>query len=63
MTSIEDELRRCKREIDRLIEENGALRVSSESFGALAERLNQALAVERRSRKHGNPGTQKPGRK
>ena len=43
MTSHDEELRLCRREIARLSEENELLRISSEGFGALAERLNRKL--------------------
>lgn len=45
MKSRDEELRLCRLEIARLCEENGMLRVSSEAFGALAERLNRRLKV------------------
>ena len=45
MTGHDEELRLCRLEIARLSEENGILRESSESFGALAERLNDRLRV------------------
>jgi hypothetical protein len=45
MRSHDQELRRCRLEIERLLEENEILRHSSESFGALAERLNHRLKV------------------
>jgi len=47
MTSRDEELRLCRQEIERLSEENGILRLSSESFGALAERLNNRLKRSR----------------
>jgi len=43
MAGHDEELRLCRLEIARLSEENGVLRISSESFGALAERLNNRL--------------------
>ncbi len=46
----EDELTRCHEEIRRLTAENQDLRRASETFGYLAERLNQALRAERRLR-------------
>jgi len=45
MSGHDEELRLCRLEIERLSEENGILRMSSESFGALAERLNNRLKV------------------
>ena len=45
MPGHDEELRLCRTEIARLSEENGILRMSSESFGALAERLNNRLKV------------------
>jgi hypothetical protein len=45
MTGHDEELRLCRLEIARLSEENGLLRISSDSFGALAERLNNRLKV------------------
>ena len=45
MAGHDEELRLCRLEIARLSEENGVLRISSESFGALAERLNNRLKV------------------
>jgi hypothetical protein len=47
---VDDEVRRCHEEIRRLKAENHELRLASESFGHLAERLNQALRAERRLR-------------
>lgn len=43
-----EELAVCRRELQRLLAENAALRYSSESFGNLAERLKAALETERR---------------
>ena len=43
MTGHDEELRLCRLEIARLTEENEILRLSSEGFGALAERLNRRL--------------------
>jgi hypothetical protein len=43
MDSRDEELRQCKLEIQRLLEENAALRWSSESFAALAQRLSDRL--------------------
>ena len=43
MTGHDEELRLCRLEIARLTEENEILRISSEGFGALAERLNRRL--------------------
>ena len=45
MRSHDQELRLCRLEIERLTEENGILRISSESFGALAERLYNRLKI------------------
>ena len=45
MTSRDEELRLCRLEVERLAEENEALRTSSDSFGALAERLHRKLKV------------------
>ena len=45
MSGHDEELRLCRLEIARLSEENGILRASSETFGALAERLNKRLKV------------------
>lgn len=42
-----EELAVCRRELQRLVAENAALRYSSESFGNLAERLKTALDRER----------------
>jgi hypothetical protein len=53
MVSLEEELGRCRREIERLAEENALLRRSSESFSALAERLQDLLKREGRTR-HGD---------
>jgi hypothetical protein len=39
----------CRKELERLQEENDRLRRSAASFGALAERINVALQRERRS--------------
>ena len=47
MSGHDEELRLCRLEIARLSEENGILRMSSESFGALAERLNDRLKVSK----------------
>jgi len=43
MAGLKAELDRCRREIDRLIDENTLLRRSSESFSALAQRLYEQL--------------------
>ena len=43
MKGHDEELRLCRLEIERLSEENEILRISSEGFGALAERLNRKL--------------------
>ena len=45
-------------EIQRLREENEILRRSAQSFGALAERLNQALQRERDARMRAGDGSQ-----
>jgi len=42
-------LEECWEEVKRLRDENRHLRESSTSFGELAERLNAALDIERRS--------------
>ena len=47
MTSHDEELRLCRLEIARLSEENEILRISSEGFGELAERLNSKLRPSR----------------
>jgi hypothetical protein len=63
MHSLDEELRRCRSEIARLYEENSWLRYSSESFSALAERLNNRLIDERRSRAtllHDRPAEKPP---
>jgi hypothetical protein len=44
-----DELLDCKRRVAELEIENDELRAASESFGDLAERLNEELEHERRS--------------
>jgi len=44
----DDDLKRCQEEVRRLEAENHDLRDSSDSFGCLAERLNQELHSERR---------------
>ena len=46
----EDELARCRKQIQVLREENEQLRRASNAFGALADRLNDALREERRAR-------------
>jgi len=45
---MDDELARCKDEVRELQEENKQLRQASDSFGALADRLNSSLREERR---------------
>ncbi len=55
----DDELKRCHAEIRRLKAENQDLRRASESFGYLAERLNQELRAERRSRTSDRRETQR----
>jgi hypothetical protein len=58
------ELAVCQRELQRLTAENAALRYSSETFGDLAERLNVALKIERRSTgetREMPPGSAPPG--
>jgi hypothetical protein len=50
MDHRDEELRQCKLEIQRLLEENAALRWSSESFAALAQRLSDRLRYD-----HGQP--------
>lgn len=51
---LEEELARCRRQVQTLKEENDQLRRASFAFGALADRLNDALRQERTSR--GNDG-------
>jgi predicted RNase H-like nuclease (RuvC/YqgF family) len=46
----EDELERCREQIRQLKAENHELRRASESFGALAERLNRELHFQRSRR-------------
>ena len=41
-----DELQECEQKVEELVAENAELRESAESFGALAERLNQARQAE-----------------
>ena len=48
-TTIEE----CHDEIQRLLEENAALRQSGASFGRLAERLNAELQEQRRLTREG----------
>jgi cell division protein FtsB len=43
-------LKECQEKVARLEAENEALRDSAETFGALAERLNQPAFAERRAR-------------
>lgn len=43
---VEKALEACEETVEELKVENEKLRESSESFGALAERLNQALRTE-----------------
>ena len=57
MPSHDEELRLCRLEIARLSEENEILRISSDGFGALAERLNRKL---RRSGGADSPNTVPP---
>lgn len=45
---LEEELARCRRQIQSLREENDQLRRASFAFGALADRLNDALRETRR---------------
>ena len=45
---MDDELARCKAEVRELQEENQQLRQASDTFGALADRLNSSLRDERR---------------
>jgi hypothetical protein len=42
----QDPLQACEQKVEELVEENAELRESAESFGALAERLNQARQAE-----------------
>lgn len=46
---LEEELSRCRKQIQMLREENDQLRRASYAFGALADRLNDALRETRRS--------------
>lgn len=50
MKDEDDDLSRCKEEVEALKEENQHLRDASGAFGALAERLRDQLDVERRQR-------------
>jgi hypothetical protein len=50
MDPRDEELRECRVEIERLREENAALRWSSESFVGLAQRLNERLLQRDRRR-------------
>ena len=47
---LEEELARCRKQIQTLREENDQLRRSSFAFGALADRLNDALREARSTR-------------
>ena len=47
---LEEELARCRKQIQTLREENDQLRRSSFAFGALADRLNDALREARNTR-------------
>jgi hypothetical protein len=49
-----DDCSRCREELDRLTEENAALRRAALAFGSLAERLNLALQEERKLRQRAN---------
>ena len=42
----QDQLQACEQKVEQLVEENAELRESAESFGALAERLNEARQAE-----------------
>lgn len=44
-----NEIEQLRRAVRQLREENALLRKAAETFGALADRLNMALQVERRS--------------
>ena len=46
---LEEELARCRKQIQMLREENEQLRRASYAFGALADRLNDALRETRRT--------------
>jgi len=46
---LEEELARCRTQIQMLREENDQLRRASFAFGALADRLNEALRETRRT--------------
>jgi hypothetical protein len=48
MMPLEDQLRRYEEELGRLRAENEQLRLSSQAFGELAERLNLALQTSMR---------------
>lgn len=43
VTTMDDALKDCEAEVERLETENEDLRKSAEEFGQLAERLNRAL--------------------
>ena len=47
---MDDELAQCREEVRELKEENQHLRQASDTFGALADRLNSSLREERRKR-------------
>ena len=47
---LEEELARCRKQIQTLREENDQLRRASFAFGALADRLNDALREARSAR-------------
>src|SRR3954469_31973 len=55
-----DDCSRCREELDRLTEENAALRRAALAFGSLAERLNLALQEERKLRQRANNGRETP---
>jgi hypothetical protein len=55
-----DLLKECQDEVAELKAENEVLRLSAETFGQLAERLNQSALSERRAsadRRHEDRGT------
>ena len=47
---LEEELARCRKQVQTLREENDQLRRASFAFGALADRLNDALREVRSAR-------------
>ena len=57
---MDEELARCKDEVRELKEENQQLRQASDTFGALADRLNSSLRDERRLRDTDRRGASRP---